>query len=98
MSLSQQQQQHAATVDRTYLHATGLYIPPSSLTGKSGLAIWCPPPFEETLWDDKGQAKFREIFYRLVRKHCDCPELLQLLPVLPNTTTTTSAAATDAIP
>jgi tRNA pseudouridine32 synthase / 23S rRNA pseudouridine746 synthase len=71
---------------RTYLHATALHIPASCFltdtdSVQEAIAIWCPPPFGEA-WADgctSIEKDFREVLDKLVQKHCDCPEIQELL-------------------
>lgn len=67
------------TVSRTYLHATGLHIPSSDMIGVDPLTVWCPPPFEDAWDDEESRTGFRDVCQSLVRKHCDCPALLELM-------------------
>lgn len=75
---------------RTYLHATALYIPASALrTGAEddesdldGLTLWCRPPFNEAWRNDEiAQTSFNRILDKLIHKHCEHPELVELFDV-----------------
>jgi 23S rRNA-/tRNA-specific pseudouridylate synthase len=57
---------------RTYLHASGILIPPL-LDNPNGIALWCSPPFDPVL-DENEQA-----LPNLMRKHCDIPEVLDAM-------------------
>jgi tRNA pseudouridine32 synthase/23S rRNA pseudouridine746 synthase len=63
---------------RTYLHATGFYLPGSEEDGTQDITIWSPPPFDH-LWDESGQDEFQTILNKLLHKHCDCPAILEML-------------------
>jgi len=53
----------SSTMSRTYLHATGLYIP-------DVISVWCPPPFE-SIWDDT--TDFETVLDKLIHTHCEHP-------------------------
>lgn len=53
---------------RTYLHASGILLPPL-LDMPSPLAVWCQPPFQELIRDDS-------CISHIMQKHCDVPEIL----------------------
>jgi 23S rRNA-/tRNA-specific pseudouridylate synthase len=86
----------ATNADRTYLHATAIYIPASVFMehendntpmttletnlshtmSNDGVTLWCLPPFESAWGVDQKQPLFQVALNTLIRKHCDCPELL----------------------
>lgn len=56
---------------RTYLHATGLYIPPDEDQDTSwdgSLRVLCPPPFDH-LWNEYGAQCFHQTLQRLMDTH-----------------------------
>ncbi len=59
--------------NRTYLHASGIVIPPL-LENPESIVLWCPPPFEDILGNTTDI-----IISNLMRKHCDVPEMLNLV-------------------
>jgi len=58
--------------DRTYLHASGILLPPL-LDMTEPLAVWCPPPFEDVVKDGGNSIA------NLMQKHCDVPEILSAM-------------------
>lgn len=58
---------------RTYLHASGVWIPPLLDHSQGGIAIWCPPPFEDILGENMSALP------NLMRKYCDIPQVLDAM-------------------
>lgn len=62
---------------RTLLHATAIHLPLENIEGgHNPVTIWCPPPFAELLWDNRGNDAFEHILDNMLQKHCECPEIL----------------------
>lgn len=64
------------SVQRTYLHATGFYLPAAD--GMEAITVWSTPAFHH-LWNEAGREEFQTILDTLVRKQCDCEALLDVL-------------------
>jgi len=56
---------------RTYLHAVALHIQ----LGEENVSILCPPPFQH-FWEED---TFSDLFFELLRKHCDCDQILDII-------------------
>jgi len=61
--------------NRTYLHASGIVIPPL-LDRTDPLVLWCPPPFAECVQDD---GHLNRTISDLMEKRCDIPELVEAM-------------------
>ena len=78
----------STTSPRTFLHAAAIHLP---LGGGGGgdddgdrnnhesVTIWCPPPFAPLLWEGDSQDCFDQIMRKLMKKHCESPEILSAL-------------------
>jgi tRNA pseudouridine32 synthase/23S rRNA pseudouridine746 synthase len=54
---------------RTYLHASGIELPP--LDGHDSVCLWTPPPFEDLVKES--------VISNLMTKHCDVPGILKAM-------------------
>lgn len=61
------------TPPRTYLHASGILIPPL-LDNPESVAVWCPPQFTDVIVQESTDA-----IAALMRKHCDVLEIVQAM-------------------
>lgn len=59
--------------DRTYLHASGILLPPLPGNNPDPLAFWCSPPFYSIISHDS------DAVHDLMEKQCDVPEILEAM-------------------
>lgn len=69
---------------RTYLHASGILLPPM-LDMDEPLAVWCPPPFEDVT------GECRDAVSKLMRRHCDVSKIVEEMEESWNITSTTGS-------
>lgn len=60
--------------DRTYLHASAIHFNLKNNYGSSDVTIWSPPPFHHLT-----TTGLEDIYFRLMDKHCDCPQILDVI-------------------
>jgi hypothetical protein len=68
----------AGMYPRAFLHATAIHLPLNGVDHEP-VTIFCEPPFAPLLWENAAQKLFDNAACTLFQKHCECPEILELV-------------------